>query len=337
MMNRMMKYAAAAVLAASLATSCFKDVSYETDYILNPLVEQSSGDLPRPLGEIRAYAFAADTSRWEVASFDDAMSGVITSRLNPSERRSDPFVAAEPYAPGEGIEGLEGRYVMHLDRRSQLVVVADPTNRLYAYTQYKTTFNLPRTYVSLTFQPYREGNRYKQGDWIFRNDFYTPPVYLDCRLAPLRQSEENGPEEPFEVSSTKLKAYAFAADTTLWRVASYEDALNGVLTLKSDPGQTRDNPNAQAYADGDAYRMRVSEELLMLVVVDRSSSMYAYVQQRVDLTGEEPLFTVTFRPWQEHYLTVEEGWRIVDDRFRPEEPEEPGTQTPNDTPKNATR
>jgi len=307
------------LLALAALTGCFKDVSYETEYILKPLVQQTAGDVLQPVEGAMAYAFAADTAEWTVASYADACAGVITSRTDPSRQRSDAFAAAEPVSG----EGLEGRLGMTLPHRSQMVVAVDPADRLYAFTQQNNGVNLDRTYVTLIFKPYREGNTYKEGDWIFCNEFYTPPVYLDCGIVPRMQAEEGGETSDFPVSNAAIKAYAFAADTALWRIASYADAVSGIITSKLDPGQRRENPNFTAYPEEDGYRMTVSSEVLMVVVVDRSSSMYAYSKQTVDLTGESPLFQVVFRPWMRRYITVEEGWRIVDDAYRPEEPEDP--------------
>ncbi len=298
-----------------LVAGCSKSVLRETDYVLKPLVQLSSGDLLRNVEGARAYAFDADTAAWTVASYDDALQGVITSRSNPSERIALPSAVAEPVAD----EALAGRIAMHLALPTQLVVAVDPADRLYAFTQVNMPENLPALYVTLPFKPYREGREYREGDWIFRNDFYEPLAELDCLLRPLVQTEEEGAEEPLPVSSSAVRAYAYVADTTLWRVASYQDALNGVITSKNDPGQRRDAPNFTAYPDEEvgAFRMTVSDRSLMVVVVDRTSSRYAYCQVAVDLEGESPVLSVVFRPWRREYLYVEEGWRMVDESFEP--------------------
>ena len=76
------------------------------------------------------------------------------------------------------------------------------------------------------FKPWKEGFSYKDGSWSYYNEFYTPPTYLDCFIDPAVQSEEGGAAE--EISN--LKAYAFAADTAAWYIASYDDA---VATIRS--------------------------------------------------------------------------------------------------------
>ena len=226
--------------AVVLFAGCFKEVSYRTDYVLKPLVQENSGDVAQllPEGKAQAFAHAADTVFWEVASYEDALAGIITRRDNPSEKQTVPLVTAEPYQQ----EGIAGWLSMRIDKPSVMVVAVDTEHRIYGYTQQEIAENFPKLYVSVVFKPWKEGTEYKDGNWIFRNQFYVPPTYLDCYIAPSVQAEEGG--ETTEPS--KLKAYAYAVDTTAWRIASYVDAAAGVITSKNDPSQTRSNPNFTA-------------------------------------------------------------------------------------------
>ena len=49
--------------AVVLFAGCFKEVSYRTDYVLKPLVQENSGDVAQllPEGKAQAFAHAADT------------------------------------------------------------------------------------------------------------------------------------------------------------------------------------------------------------------------------------------------------------------------------------
>lgn len=305
---------------ASLA-GCFKDVSTHTTYVLKPLRQEISGDMLQPISNARAFAFDADTASWTVASYEDALNGTISGRYNTQMKNSAPIAVAEPCGPGE----FEGRIQMQLSRPSQMVVVVNPVNKLYAYTQQKVAENMPFTYVTLLFRPYREGLIYKEGNWIFCNDFYVPPTYIDCYLVPMQQKEKDGPETAFPVSSADITAYAFSADTTLWKIDSYADASNGILTSKNRPDETRDSPNFKAYPEKDNFRMSVSSQTLMIVIVDRKSTMYAYTKKIIDLHGTPETFSVVFRPWMETYSYGDDGWRVVNDKYKPEEPDEPET------------
>lgn len=319
------------ILAVSvLLGGCFKKVSYDTNYVLKPMRQGASGEVFLPVEGAVAYAFAADTAQWTVASYDDALAGILTSRSDPALKNATPIATAEPFE----MEGAEGWIHMQLSSESQFVLAVDPVDRLYAYTQQTLGENLPDLYVSLPFKPWKEGNFYKEGNWLYFNEFYVPPTFLECYLAPSAQTAEDGPAEAIP----NLKAYAYAVDTTAWYIASYEDAVAGKIISKTDSELTRTSPDFTAYPQtgSDLYTLNVSSPTLMVVVVDRTHGMYAYSKQEVDLEAATgPTFSVVFRPWTEAWITVEEGWRIVDPAHKPaalENPENPENPENSDTP-----
>ena len=71
--------------------------------------------------------------------------------------------------------------------------------------------------------------------------------------------------------------------------------------------------------------MQVSSPTLLVVVTDPVNQLYAYSQQEVEIVeGCQPVnfLPVVFRPWKQEYLYVEEGgWRVVNDKLAPKEPE----------------
>lgn len=301
-------------VVALAAAACFKEVAFRTDCIVRPLREATSDDRVRALiPDAVAYAFDADTAAWTVASYDDALNGIIASRSRPSEKRSDPFSVSVPCD--------DGAIRLDLDREWQMVVVVDPVDKLYAYTRKQIPVNLPTLDVSLIFQPWKPGRSYKYGDWLFFNDFYVEPLRLACFVDPRAQSAEGAEPEAVE----QVKIYAYAADTTEWRIASYADAAEGIITSKSS-GAARTSPDFPAYADGDSglYSFEAEASTLMLVAVDRTHRIYAYTKAEVDLAGSSPVFSLLFRPWQELWSVEEEGWRFVDERYAPAG-EEPAT------------
>lgn len=152
--------------------------------------------------------------------------GSLRGGTTRPKKQTVPLVTAEPYDQ----EGIAGWLSMRIDKPSVMVVAVDTEHRIYGYTQQEIAENFPKLYVSVVFKPWKEGTEYKDGNWIFRNQFYVPPTYLDCYIAPSVQAEEGG--ETTEPS--KLKAYAYAVDTTAWRIASYIDAAAGVITSKND-------------------------------------------------------------------------------------------------------
>ena len=73
--------------AAALLAGCFKDVSYKTNYVLKPLAQAQTVDPVEPFEGLKAYAFDADTAFYTVASYEDALNGVIARKDDLSDRR----------------------------------------------------------------------------------------------------------------------------------------------------------------------------------------------------------------------------------------------------------
>ncbi len=297
---------------ACSAAACFKEVAFRTDYVLKPLRQTSSDILaPATIPDAVAYAFDADTAAWTVASYDDALAGIITSRSDPDRKNSAPFAVSSPF-------GDEGWIRLALDREQQMIVVVDPVDRLYACTQQQIGENLGQLTVSLLFQPWKTGRFFKYGNWLFFNDFYVEPLRLDCFVDARSQAAKEAALLPLE----SPKIYAYAADTTAWHIASYDDAVAGIITSKTS-AQTRTSPDFPAYSvpESDLFSMQVSASPIFLVVVDRTHRSYAYTKAEVDLAGESPTFSVLFRPWTNRWIAVEEGWCIVDDFHAPDDGE----------------
>lgn len=312
------------VLSALLLVGCLKEGRYDTTYILRPQVQTQSVGTAEPLAGVIAYAYDADTLDWGIASYADAAAGIITRKDDPTRQLTEPTVRAVPYDGTLGIpESPDGDPAPTVDvttwlqmpfgKTARMVVAVDPTNRLYGYTMQQPLLNLPRLYVPVTFQTWKEGNAYKNGAWSFYNKFYTPPVVLKAYCRPTLQAEE-GSEETAFTSSSQIKAYAYVADTTDWHIASYADAMSGTITRKEGT-ETRTTPNFTAYYEGGSglWGMEVTDTPLMVVVVDRQNRIYAYTKFVPDLAGASPTWPVVFRPWRPERRYEESGWQLVNE------------------------
>ena len=232
--------------------------------MLKPLAQTLSTDPYEPLDGVVAYAFDADTARYTVASYEDALNGIASLKDDPSAQLQA-VASSEPYAQ-EGTTGWVRMSLPMAERR--MILAVDTEHRLYAYTEQELVETLPSLYVTLIFKTWKEGTSYKDGNWCFFNEFYTPPQRLDTYVRPLLQSAEDAAAAPFE-DPGNLKVYAYAVDTTAWRIASYDDAYAGRITSKRDENDTRTTPSFQAYADEETglFSMQVSVESLMVVAV----------------------------------------------------------------------
>ena len=146
-------------------TSCFKKVTMDCRYHLRPYYQAESGGVAIQGEGIVAYGFAADTTQWTVASYDDALNGVLTSKSS-GEKRSDAMVRAEQQ---------DSTVVLQLTATPATIVVVDPINMLYGWRMTEVVENLPDLYVSITFRPWSAKKRYTEGAWRMNNEAYVAP------------------------------------------------------------------------------------------------------------------------------------------------------------------
>ncbi|MBO5685575.1 MAG: hypothetical protein J6R73_03205 [Alistipes sp.] len=322
----MKRYWIFGLLAGLLCTGCLKDEEGANRYLIKPLAQYTSGDTGEAIGDFVAYSFAADTTDWGVASYEDAVQGLLTKKQGASIHATTPpmiFGTSELFTS----EGEADRYNLPLPETTTMILAVDRQNKLYGYTKQEFKPGIGSLYVTLIFKPWKESRAFKEGMWSFYNDIYAPLPKLTTYIRATAQSVEGGSEEE---SIANMKIYAFAADTTLWAIRSYDDAVGGVITSKNGPTQVRTTPEYNAYElnEPSTYSMVVDRSPLMLVAVDRTHRRYAYTKQEVDLTDDSPTFSVLFRLWQQQWITHEAGWVVVDPEYAPEAEEENKTEQP---------
>ena len=155
-------------LFALMLSGCFKSVGYETDVILKSWVQaESSGELAPATG-IVAHAFEADTMIWTIASYEDALNGVLT-RKGSGERGVAPVNGVAIRVDSVDMDLLS----MHVSSSPVIIVAVDTENRLYGYRQQDLGENLPQLYTSVIFRPWKELKKYVDGSWRMINEFYT--------------------------------------------------------------------------------------------------------------------------------------------------------------------
>ena len=131
------------------------------------------------------------------------------------------------------------------------------------------------------------------------------------------------------VRTRDLDTYAYYVDTTEWRIASYDDAVEGRITNKLT-GRTRETPDVWgAFNSSSEYQcsLLLTEPLSMIVAVDTERKLYAYrsYELPVNLSAvDTKLYMAAWRPT--HTMS---GWVVVNRFYVPDEPETPDeTETP---------
>lgn len=146
-MKRTILYAAAALLLGG----CFKSVGYDTDVILKSWVQTESAAELKPAQGVVAYAFEADTVTWTVASYEDALNGVLT-RKGTDEAGVSPVQGTAYRVDSVDMDLL----LMRVGSTPVVVVAVDTENRLYGYRQQDLGENLPQLFTSVIFRPWKQ-------------------------------------------------------------------------------------------------------------------------------------------------------------------------------------
>lgn len=134
-------------------------------YHVRPYYQAESGGIAVQGEGMIAYAFAADTTQWTVASYDDALNGVLTSKTS-GEKRSDAM---------ERVEQSDSTVVLQLTATPATIVVVDTVNKLFGWRMTEVAENLPDLYVSITFRPWSVKKQYVEGPWRMNNEAYVAP------------------------------------------------------------------------------------------------------------------------------------------------------------------
>lgn len=165
-MIRLFRFITLLIVAATLLHSCFKDVVTYTDYNI-AVYDQSEGNGEiTPAMELASYAYYVDTTEWSVLSYEDAVERRITNKTTGE-------VLSTPDVEGTFDALLPYPVSLRLEQPISMLVVVNPTLRLYAYRKYELPINLPSVDTKLYMASWRA--THSSSGWLVRNDFYTFP------------------------------------------------------------------------------------------------------------------------------------------------------------------
>ena len=170
-MRKFFKILAVAAVCAAGFGGCLSGYEGDVLYVLKPYVSDGSANenIDR---YITAYAVYADTTRWTVASYDDALAMCVTDKVTGERLGGEPVVA-EPFVETDG--GGSYSVEMALQPATVMIVVVDTELRHYGYREQTLTEGLKSIFDAVVFYTSRNARRYKAGQWMMCNDFYEPP------------------------------------------------------------------------------------------------------------------------------------------------------------------
>ena len=152
--------------------------------------------------------------------------------------------------------------------------------------------------------------------------------YTIFRTAVFIQSTDKGDF----VKARDLYTYAYYVDTTDWKVASYEDACNKIITNKLT-GERREMPDVYGEMNpSNEYQltMVINRPMTMMILVDPENKVYAYRNYELPDNLPQVDTKLYIVGWRNSYTTA--GWRIVNEFYKPPQPETDPEPAPDDEP-----
>ncbi len=156
----------AVIALALLAGACSKKFDTDCTVVLTPYFQPGKSAAKELAPAAVSYGFYADTALWEVAGYDDALAGVITSRESGEKRPFD--LSAE--APGGGTVNFV------FAASPAMLVSASRDYPIYGWRGAAVTPDLGTLYLSLTFQSFMSDTTYLQSGWYITNGYIPQPL-----------------------------------------------------------------------------------------------------------------------------------------------------------------
>ena len=148
---------------------------------------------------------------------------------------------------------------------------------------------------------------------VWRTDYVVYPLII------------NGEGEAKDTTvMSNSSAYVFYADTALWRIASYDNAVRGVITNK-ETGETKTYDLTGSFdEEKSVLKFTIDKGPIMMVVCNEELPMYAYKKLDIAANLAQIVFTVYFdvNKSSQTYESTGSKWTMVNGATVPEEPEE---------------
>lgn len=182
----MTKWTAALLAVCVFALQGCGKVAVDCDYTIRTVEEETKNgkDEFRFSSDIRVFAYLLDAEEWEVASYDDALEGVVTSKTTGAKANPD-FT---------GTEGETGFYDFNFTEIPVMLVACHTRYPAYGWRDSKVVANLGRMEIPVVFRIWKYESRNEadilKQDEVLENDKGWRMVYIST------WEEPEEPEEP---------------------------------------------------------------------------------------------------------------------------------------------
>ena len=160
--NKILHLAVPLVMALGVV-GCFKSVVGYTIFRVDVKIQATDDGEYRRAQDLYTFAYYADSTEWYIASYEDACQRVLTNKLSGEKREG-----CDVY--GEMNPSSDYQISMEINQPMTMMVIVDPTNKIYAYRNYELPENLERVDTKLYIAAWKQS--YSTAGWRIVNEFY---------------------------------------------------------------------------------------------------------------------------------------------------------------------
>ncbi len=176
----MTKWGTALLAVCAFALHGCAKVAVDCDYTIRTVEEEvkNGKDEFQLSSDIRVFAHLLDAQEWEVASYEDALQGIVTSKTTGAKAAPD-FI---------GAEGEKGFYSFNFTEIPVMLVACHTVYPAYGWRNSGVVANLDRMDIPVVFRIWKyesenEGDILKE-DEVLDNDKGWKMVYISTWVEP---------------------------------------------------------------------------------------------------------------------------------------------------------
>lgn len=273
-------------------------IDFDCDYTITSYTEsREKGDKITTEGVI-LHSFYADTSLWEITSYADAIAGKLTGRkANVGQTKMADMTLRS------GANGVAT--FRSLNQEGVIMIACDESSKRYAWRVSEVYKGLERVNVSVIFQLWHRSETYHQGNWIMVDEFASDRSKM-YEVNSFVESSSGGEKSPI----AGVNMHAFYADSSLWEVKNYADAVAGTITKRDGSGVTM-SADVSSLSDTEGLGILDIAEKPAIIVASDSDRRYGWVVIESDTRWRET--AVIFQLWRREARYLQKDWIMVDE------------------------
>ena len=286
------------ILSIVLSLFACEKVDFDSDYTITSYTESVQNGVKVAREGVLLHSFYADTSLWEIKSYTDAVAGRLTGKN--AKLGETKLADATLHSDVNGVAVFRS-----LNQEGVVMIACDEASKRYAWRVSEVFKGLDKVSVSLTFKLWDRNNLDFQGRWVLVDDFVSerPRKY---EVNAFTESTKGGDR----LATAGISMHVFYADTLLWEVKNYADAVSGTISKRDGSGETM-SADVSVLSDTEGLGILYIAKTPAIIVSSDSDKRYGWISLAEENKWRET--AVTYQLWRREAKYLQDGWLMVDE------------------------